>query len=120
MLIGELSARSGASSRSLRHYEKLGIIESRRAENGYRNYPDSTIESVKAVRFLLCSGLTLGTIAEILPALMGQECKLTIPRIRSAIEREATKIKTQMDQLNLSYSALTAALGKGHIRRPAD
>jgi MerR family copper efflux transcriptional regulator len=118
MLIGELATLTGASTRSLRHYEKLGIIKSRRTENSYRHYSEDAVEYVKAVRFLICSGLTLCTIADILPALMNQECKLTNLRIRTAIEREASKIKTQMDQLNRSYSVLTAALGKGHIRRP--
>jgi DNA-binding transcriptional MerR regulator len=118
MLIGDLATRSGASPRSLRHYEKLGIIKSQRAENGYRHYSEDAVEYVKAVRFLICSGLTLCTIADILPSLMNQQCKLANLRIRSAIEHEAAKIKTQMDQLNQSYTILITALSKGSIRRP--
>lgn len=118
MLIGELATCSGASTRSLRHYEKLGIIKSWRAENGYRHYSEEVVEYVKATRFLICSGLALSTISDILPSLMDQQCKLTNPRIRSAVEHEAAKIKTRMDQLNRSYTILTTALSKGSIRRP--
>jgi len=120
MLIGELSTLTGASARSLRHYEKLGIIQSQRSENGYRHYSKVNIDSVKAVRFLLASGLTLATIADILPALMNQQCGLANLRSRSAIEHEIVRIKSQVDQLNRSYGILTAALSQGHIRRPVD
>jgi hypothetical protein len=33
------------------------------------------------------------------------------------MEREAARIKSQLEQLNQSYKILTEALNKGHIRR---
>jgi DNA-binding transcriptional MerR regulator len=118
MLIGQITVRTGVSARSLRHYESFGLLQTHRTENGYRCYSEESVERVKAIRFLLASGLTLATIAEILPAMMYQYCKLADPRVRSAIERQATRIKSQIDQLNQSYKILTEALSKGHIRRP--
>ncbi len=120
MRIGELSNRTGASARSLRHYEKLRIIRSERMDNGYRRYPEEMVEYVKAVRFLLCGGLSLSTIARILPSLMNRECKLEDPRIRAIVEKEAAKVKERMDQLGRSLDILTSALKKGYIRRPPD
>lgn len=120
MLIGELAKLTGASARSIRHYEKLRIINANRGENGYRRYPAEAVEFVKAVRFLLCSGLSLKTIARILPALMNQECRLENPQIRELIESEAEKVKDRMNQLHASHQILTTALKKGYIRRPAD
>jgi DNA-binding transcriptional MerR regulator len=117
MLIGEISALTGASARSLRHYERFGLLQTHRNDNGYRRYPAESLEVVRAIRFLLASGLTLATIAEILPAMMYQHCKLADPHVRSAIEREADRIKSKIDQLNRSYKVLTDALSKGHIRR---
>lgn len=117
-MIGQLSVRTGASARSLRHYESFGLLQTHRAENGYRRYSEESVERVKAIRFLLASGLTLATISEILPAMMYQHCKLADPRVRSVIERESTRIKSQIDQLNQSYEILTKALSEGHIRRP--
>jgi DNA-binding transcriptional MerR regulator len=62
--IGELAERSGASVRSLRHYEKAGLVEARRDGNGYRVFDAGAVECVRRVRGLLDAGFT---ISEILP-----------------------------------------------------
>src|SRR5699024_7291404 len=65
MQIGELSRLTGASPRSLRHYEERGLICSSRRENGYRDYEEDTLLVVRNVRTLLAAGLTLADIAEV-------------------------------------------------------
>lgn len=119
MLIGELARRTGATARAIRHYEKLKIIKSQRLDNGYRQYLNETVEQVMAIRFLLRSGLSLRTIARILPALMNNKCRIVDLEIRAAIEKEAVKVKSHMDQLSRSHQILTSALKRGHIRRSA-
>ena len=64
MRIGELAERTGASVRSLRHYERAGLVGARRDENGYRVFDAGAIECVRRVRGLLDAGFT---ISEILP-----------------------------------------------------
>lgn len=64
MRIGELAERTGASVRSLRHYERAGLVEARRDENGYRVFDAGAIECVRRVRGLLDAGFT---ISEVLP-----------------------------------------------------
>jgi MerR family copper efflux transcriptional regulator len=64
MRIGELAERTGASVRSLRHYERAGLVGARRDENGYRVFDSGAIECVRRVRGLLDAGFT---ISEILP-----------------------------------------------------
>jgi DNA-binding transcriptional MerR regulator len=118
MLIGELALNTGASRRSLRHYEHLGLICSVRGRNGYRNYAVCAVEAVQAIQYLMCSGLKLSTITEVLPTLLNQKCKLTDPHVRGIIEYEVAKIQWKIKQLERSYAVLTGALGKGHIRRP--
>jgi DNA-binding transcriptional MerR regulator len=119
MLIGDLAELTGASTRSLRHYETLGLIQAVRSQNGYRHYSEENVERVRTIRFLLASGLKTSTIAEIMPAMMYQHCKLADPAVRSAIEREVDRIKAQIDQLAESHRILSEALRKGEIRRSA-
>ena len=118
MLIGELANRTSVSARALRHYEKLGILHSQREENGYRNYGEESVESVKSIQFLLSSGLNLTTIAQILPTLLGSKCALDDTAVRAAIEREASKIEARMAKMAHSQDILSKALEKGLLRRP--
>lgn len=67
MKIGEASRVSGASARSLRHYEEEGLIVPGRCGNGFRDYCRSTIDRVLVIRSLLESGLPVRLIREILP-----------------------------------------------------
>lgn len=46
MKIGELSARTGVSIRSLRYYEQQGLLAPARHENGYREYSPLAEEQV--------------------------------------------------------------------------
>ena len=65
MRIGELAERSGASVRSLRYYEKRGLLASERAQNGYREYGPDAVDRVRNIRLLLESGLTSEDIREL-------------------------------------------------------
>jgi DNA-binding transcriptional MerR regulator len=62
--IGELAERTGASVRSLRHYEREGLITARRDGNGYRLFDEGAEGCVRRVRGLLEAGFT---VSEILP-----------------------------------------------------
>ena len=59
MLIGELAALTGASRRSLRHYEDEGLLTSARAANGYRTYDAPAVATVHKIKALLGAGMTL-------------------------------------------------------------
>jgi len=69
--IGELARVTGASPRALRHYEEAGLIDSRRAANGYRVYDEGTVTRVRNIRHLLAGGLTLDDVHVFLPCLDG-------------------------------------------------
>ncbi|WP_448610588.1 MerR family transcriptional regulator [Geodermatophilus sp. URMC 60] len=57
MRIGELSERTGVSTRMLRYYEERALLVPERAGNGYRSFTPSDVERVRAVRGLLDAGL---------------------------------------------------------------
>lgn len=59
MRIGELSSRAGVSTRTLRHYEELGLLQSRRRSNGYREYDEHDLAMVDEIRSLAGLGFAL-------------------------------------------------------------
>lgn len=59
MRIGELARLSGVSTRSLRYYERQGLLPARRDANGYRWYEESDLPLVREIRDRLASGFSL-------------------------------------------------------------
>jgi DNA-binding transcriptional MerR regulator len=56
--IGDVSSRTGVAPRLLRYYEEQDLITATRSPNGYRDFPEETVERVNQVRGLLQAGLT--------------------------------------------------------------
>lgn len=77
MQIGELSRLTGASPRSLRHYEERGLIRSARRDNGYRDYSEDALLVVRNIRTLLAAGLTLADIGQVGECLFTQDLSQT-------------------------------------------
>ncbi|RVW08802.1 MerR family transcriptional regulator [Prescottella agglutinans] len=60
MLIGEVSRRSGVSTRMLRHYDSLGLVQpTGRTSGGYREYSPDDIRRLFHVESLRTLGLSL-------------------------------------------------------------
>lgn len=66
MRISELSKITGASVRSIRHYEKKNLLSSVRLENDYRVFDESAIRRIRIIQLYLGLGLTTEQIEEIL------------------------------------------------------
>ena len=59
MRIGELGSKAGVSTRTVRHYENLGLLTARRTSNGYREYDDADLRLLTEVRTLVELGFRL-------------------------------------------------------------
>ena len=100
--IGEYAKYLGVTPDLLKHYEDMGIIQSRRSESGYRYYPFHTttrlIESIRLRNY----GLTLREIKEILSdhSLNNEEVEALIDRHLRRLEEEV-----QLDEALLEESA---------------
>lgn len=62
MQIGELASRTGASPRSLRHYEERGLLVPARSSGGYRDYAQSDIVRVAQIKTMIDVGLTTAAV----------------------------------------------------------
>lgn len=57
------------SARSLRYYEGLGLVASRRTSGGWRDFDAAMIDRVVLIQNLFAAGLCSATISELLPCL---------------------------------------------------
>lgn len=122
MRIGELARVTGASPRALRHYEEAGLIDARRAANGYRLYDEGTVTRVRNIRHLLVGGLTVDDVRAFLPCLDGDITAGTVSAkaLQVALKRLAVideRIAAQMAVRERLAAALreagAAGLGQG-------
>jgi DNA-binding transcriptional MerR regulator len=63
---GQLARITGVSTDTLRHYERKGLLKSRRSLNGYRDYPQHSVQRVMLIRNALAIGIGLDDLAQIL------------------------------------------------------
>ena len=95
MLIGEVIEQSGVTRDTIRHYEAWGLIETPgRRENNYREYPPSTVNRVKFVRYMQRMGFTLRQTRVLLELYEkdAATCANTGPLIRTHVAQLDEKI----------------------------
>jgi len=104
MRIGELSQRTGASIRSLRYYEQLGLIAASRSGSGQRHFAEAAVERVVLVRQLLAAGLGTTAIADVLPCMAEPAAQTSSLTARLIEERD--RLSGEIAQRELARAAL--------------
>lgn len=67
MLIGEVADATGVSAKTLRYYEREGLLhEPARTSGGYRDYQPQVIDRVGFIKQAQAAGLTLRQIGQVL------------------------------------------------------
>lgn len=72
MQVTELARRAGVSPRSVRHYDRAGLLDSGRRSNGYRDFGYRAVDQVREIKKLLESGLTVAEIVALQPCLTAE------------------------------------------------
>ena len=110
MRIGELSKRTGVSSRSLRYYEEQGLLTSSRSGTGQRHYSDAEVESVSRIRQLFGAGLSSRVIAAVLPCVETPGDPAVVDEAVATMTRERDRIDAEIARLIESRDALDALI----------
>src|SRR5688500_7656763 len=95
MLIGELARCSGVPARTIRYYERLGVLPpALRTPAGYRDYPLDALDGLAFVRACKSIGFTLHEVAELVAAKEGQEspCEQLIDLVEHRAEEVERRI----------------------------
>lgn len=111
VLIGELSRRTGVKPRMLRYYEEQGLLDASRGANGYRDYDEESVVTVRQVRALLNAGLSTEVIRSVLPCARGERPELDMcVDLRAVLGRELAATDERIDELRRSRDALAGYL----------
>jgi DNA-binding transcriptional MerR regulator len=118
MKIGELSGRTGASPRSLRYYEEVGLLTPDRGFNGYRSYDESDVTRVWQIRWLFDAGLSSRTVLSILPLVCGGGDRVELDAaVADQVEPTRQRIAHDIELLRARLQRLTAL--QERARRPS-
>jgi DNA-binding transcriptional MerR regulator len=93
LLIGQAAKLLGATPKTLRHYEELGLIQPERLENRYRYYSASDLMRLERIRRLQDLGLSLNQIRILLDQMDREHLW------RDVLQELLRKVKTQIQAL---------------------
>ncbi|MBV2366465.1 MerR family transcriptional regulator [Streptomonospora nanhaiensis] len=105
--IQELAARAGVTSRTLRHYDSVGLLPpSRVGENGYRYYNPAAVARLQRILLMRQLGMGLPAIAKVLAdevdTAEGLRAHIT------ALEEERARIERRIRAVRHTLEALEA------------
>ena len=118
MQVGEIAEQTGVSVRSIRYYEQSGLLYSSRRPNGYREFPPSTVERVRAIRDLIEAGFTIEEVTSVASCLhaigVNANCSSqTVAIYREKIEKIDHQVETLL-HLRGRIEERIAELGRKH------
>lgn len=112
--IGSLAKATGISADAIRHYERKGVLQSKRLSNGYRVYHKDALERVRAIRKALAIGFTLDELRVVFKVFDqgGAPCH----QVRSIAANKLAEIESHLREVTTLRDDLKAALKDWDLR----
>ena len=117
MKTSDLEKLLGLSKHTIRYYEKEGFIQPHRDENGYRDYRDEDVQTLKLVKFLRSLEISIDDVKAILSGdLNFQEClKMNQDYLSQQLE-SIKEVKQTIDYYQEKNVPLIPALNEFQIQ----
>ncbi|WP_454805591.1 MerR family transcriptional regulator [Paraburkholderia fungorum] len=115
LTIGELSQRTGASVRSIRHYDEHGLLASVRASNGYRMFPEKAVAQVRQIQRMIATGFTIEDIRGFPDCMLLIEGARSCDQITDVQRQRLAAIDRQIADLERRRTRLIKTLSEGVV-----
>jgi len=115
LTIGEVSQRTGASVRSIRHYDEHGLLASVRASNGYRMFPEKAVTQVKQIQRMIATGFTIDDIRGFPDCMLLIEGARSCDQISNVQRQRLEAIDRQIADLERRRLRLIKTLSEGAV-----
>jgi DNA-binding transcriptional MerR regulator len=115
LTIGKLALETGASVRSIRHYDEQGLLTSFRADNGYRAFPRAAVAQVKQIQRMIATGFSLAEIRGFPDCMLMIEGAGSCPEITDVQRKRLASIEHQIAELEHRRERLLKTLAEGVI-----
>lgn len=117
MQIGELANRGGVTTKTVRYYESIGLLdEPGRTASGYRDYDAAAVERLQFVRDAQATGLTLSEVASVLELKGAGE--RSCGHAMSLLDRHLDELDQQIKRLQTARSTLAELADRARMLDP--
>lgn len=104
MNIGEAAERSGLNNKTIRYYESLGLVASRRLSNGYRDYSEKDAHQLLFLQRARAVGFSLEECRELLelyrdPGRRSAEVKALVLDRVGQLDRQLAEMQAMRETL---------------------
>lgn len=94
-----IAARVGLPSRTVRYYDRIGLVSPPRSDHGYRMYRPQDEAKLRFVCQAKALGFTLEDIRGLIAAAERGACGEVVPEIDRLLDEKLAQIDEQIDQL---------------------
>lgn len=115
LTIGELARETGASVRSIRHYDEHRLLTSLRTGNGYRAFPRAAVAQVRQIQRMIATGFSLAEIRAFPDCMRMIEGAGSCPETTDAQRKRLASIERQIAELERRRVRLLKTLAEGVI-----
>jgi Cu(I)-responsive transcriptional regulator len=97
MNIGQAAKRSGLPAKTIRYYEDIGLVSAGRRDNGFRDYDDKDVHSLRFIARARGLGFTVEECRHLLA--LYKDPERSSAEVRSAAERHIADIRAKIEEL---------------------
>ena len=118
MRIGELAARTGLTTKTVRFYEDAGVLpEPARQPSGYRDYDASALDRLAFVKAAQAAGLTLSQIRDVIAVRehTGAPCR----HVSDLLDTHAAELDQRIAELTALRAEVTRLQARARTLDPA-
>lgn len=115
LTIGKLAAATGASVRSIRHYDHHGLLTSVRGGNGYRMFPPAAMTQVRQIQRMIATGFSLEEIRAFPDCMRLIEGAAACSQTGEAQRKRLALIERQIADLERRRARLLQTLAEGAV-----
>lgn len=119
MKIGEFAAQAGVTAKTLRYYERIGLLpEPSRSASGYRDYESETFDRLGFIRAAAAVGLSLGEIRQVVA--FRDRGQAPCNHVDALLRRRATEVDERIEELQRLRRDLRALTKRARRLDPAE
>jgi Cu(I)-responsive transcriptional regulator len=113
MNIGEAAALAGVSSKAIRYYESVGLIQrAQRAENGYRDFSDQDVHMLRFINRARSLGFSVAEVGDLVE--LYSDRRRASADVREVAAGAIARIEAKIDELEGMRATLRHLVRKCH------